>query len=105
MIFKVTSHPNHSMILQLSNSHSAQPVKRLEVHEKLGGDTEGTADPNPPNGYPRPYDTVLRKKSYGEESTSGVTFQVTSFIVPNNCNIGWSLAFLKRAEHLSPDGH
>ena len=32
------------------------PARRLGVHKKLGGDTAGTADPNCPKGYSRPYD-------------------------------------------------
>lgn len=66
MIFKDSSNPNHSMIL----SHSVPPVKRSQVHEKLGGDMERNADPNPPKGYPRPDDTI-QQEELGEEGTSG----------------------------------
>jgi len=34
------------------------------VHEVLGGDTAGTADPNSPKGYPITYDIVLSNKSW-----------------------------------------
>ena len=42
-----------------SASHTTPPASRLGVHEKLGGDTAGTADPNCPKGYSIPYDVML----------------------------------------------
>ena len=38
----------------------------LGVHKKLGGDAAGTADPNRPKGYSRPYD-MLSTWSWGNE--------------------------------------
>jgi len=34
--------------------YSSPPARRLEVHKKLGGDTDRTADPNWPNEYSIP---------------------------------------------------
>jgi len=41
------------------------------VHNKLGGDTAGTADPNWPKGYSMPYDVMLSNKKLGEEKGRG----------------------------------
>ena len=49
-------------------SHAAPPVSQLGVHKKLGGDTAGTADPNRPKGYSRPYDVTISNKTWGKEA-------------------------------------
>lgn len=42
-------------------SCTAMQARRLEMHGKLRGDRAGTADPNPPRGYPIAYDIMLGK--------------------------------------------
>lgn len=37
-------------------------ASRLMVHETLGEDTAGTADPNLPKGYSVPYDVMFSNK-------------------------------------------
>jgi len=44
-----------------SASHAALPASRLGVHKRLGGDTDGTADPKRPQGYSIPYSVMLSK--------------------------------------------
>jgi len=46
-------------------------VSRLGVYKELEGNTAGTADPNRPKRYPRPYDVVLSNKSCREEGERG----------------------------------
>lgn len=52
-------------------SDAAPPASRLGAHEKLGGGTATTADPNCPKAYSIPYDAVLGKKSWGKEGGRG----------------------------------
>jgi len=53
------------------------------VHKQLGGGTAGTADPNWPHGYPRPYGTVFSNKNW-EKKEGGDTFHVMAFVFPSN---------------------
>ena len=44
----------------------ALPASRLGVHGEPGGDTAGTADPDCPKGYSRPWDVMLSNRSGGD---------------------------------------
>jgi len=50
-----------------SASHTTLPASRLGVHQKLGGDTAGTADPNCPKRFLIPYDALLSNDKKKEE--------------------------------------
>jgi len=48
------------------------PASGLAVHEKLGGDTAGTAGPSLARGHPTPGDVVLSKNSWEGGSLPGL---------------------------------
>jgi len=52
-------------------SHPIPPASGLGVHEKLGGDTVGTADPDWPKGHPVPYGVMLGIKAAGRRRKGG----------------------------------
>lgn len=66
-----------------SASHPTPP-RRLGVHKELGGDTAGTAAPNWPKGYCRPYETVWKRRK-------GETFGVMTIVFPSHCYTWWAL--------------
>ena len=51
------------------SASDTQPARRLEGHNKLGGDTAGTADPNWPKGYSAPCDAPVY--NWGEVGLGG----------------------------------
>lgn len=59
-------------ILCQGSASPAPPVRRLEGHQKLGGDAARTADPNWPKASSLPCDTKPGVKS-GEEAGQGPT--------------------------------
>jgi len=64
-----------------SASHSTPPASGLGVHEKVGGDAAGTADPNWPKWYSMLYDIMLSIESWGRKKEGG-GFWLDGFCLP-----------------------
>lgn len=87
-------------------SFLCSPVaRRLGVHKDMGGDTNRTADPNLPNGYPMPQDIVLSHNSSGKEGErAGRDVCSNGICLPNKWLHMVSHTFLEVAEHLPNNG-
>lgn len=71
--------------------------------EQAGGtqDVAGTADPNWPNSYCKPYNILFRIKLWGKEGGREDNYGVC---LSNNHYTWWSPTFLEIAEHQPDDG-
>jgi len=54
--------------------------------------------PGQPAGWPTAHGAMLSNKSWGRAGGSGRMFGVVAFILPSNCYVWWSPAFLEMAK-------
>ena len=82
MIFLIAEQCLHRL-KGFSGPHDVPPARRLEVHQKLGGGTARTTDPNWPKGDSLPYDIVLSVESWRKKEEGG-TIVIMAFVFPRN---------------------
>lgn len=71
-------------IKHFSVSHSIPPASRLEMHKKLGEDTDETRDINWLEVYAMHYDALLSNKIWEKEEEEG-KFSLMVLVFPRHC--------------------
>ena len=60
------------------------PVRGLEGHSTVGGDTARTGDPNRPKGYSIAWEGMLSISTGGKKQEGAGTYNIMVFVFPSN---------------------